>query len=281
MNEDNKSGRETVAIIISVIALVVSIWSVVSTNKTTEHISENEIKQEHEAELKIWNQEISFNVYSNRLITDTIRLSYSNIGDGIAQDIRFEISPDEQKSIAIQCESILDSCLTYPYNQTDHTFDYSHFLSPRLIGDTSFSFWHDEFGGEVGELKNVMISGESIDLDSTLFDNKAYLLPVLSENEEAYFTIPEQLSVLILNTLSSNEFYKGSPQSSISFKATMSYMNVFNELEEKHVTIDISALNDGEEYFDKLEEDMNDSEFLFNLRLHITVQQEETLDEYR
>jgi hypothetical protein len=58
-------------------------------------------------------------------------------------------------------------------------------------------------------------------------------------------------------------------------------MNVFNELEEKHVTIDISALNDGEEYFDKLEEDMNDSEFLFNLRLHITVQQEETLDEYR
>lgn len=281
MNEDNKSGREIVAIIISVIALVVSIWSVVSTNKTTERISENEIKQEHEAELKIWNQEISFNVYSNRLITDTIRLSYSNIGDGIAQDIRFEISPDEQKSIAIQCESILDSCLVYPYNQTDHTIDYTHFLSPSLIGDASFSFLYDEFGGEVGELKNVMISGESINLDSTIFDSKAYLLPVLSENEEAYFTIPEQLSVLILNTLSSNEFYKGSPQSSISFKATMLYMNVFNELEEKHVTIDISALNDGEEYFDKLEEDMNDSEFLFNLRLHITVQQEETLDEYR
>ena len=281
MNEDNKSGREIVAIIISVIALVVSIWSVVSTNKTTERISKNEFKQGNKAGLKIWNQETSFNVYSNRLITDAIRLSYSNIGDGIAQDIRFEITPDEQKIIANQCESILDSCLAYPYNQTDHTIDYAHFLSPRLIGDTSFSFWHDEFGGEVGELKNVMISGESIDLDSTIFDNKAYLLPVLSENEEAYFTIPEQLSVLILNTLSSNEVYKGAPQSSISFKATMSYMNVFNELEEKHVTIDISALNDGEEYFDKLEEDMNDSEFLFNLRLHITVQQEETLDEYR
>lgn len=280
MNEDkidnkdlNNSGFEVikivvdvVAIIISVTALIVSIWAVHSDNFNDRAISDNEIKQAHVPVLKIWNQEIDVEVQNQSIISDELRLAYSNIGDGIAQDIKFEISPEEQRNIAIQCEKILDSCLDDPYNAIPDAdgFSHSHFLSPDVLKDTYYSF-HYEKPNLSGKLQFVSTSDGFYSIDSIVADSRAYLVPVNENDTDIDFLMPKELTLLIYSTLATANYHEMVLQKPISIVANLSYKDIYDNQIDDKITLEIGIIEDGESKTDDNEED----EYTFKLRLQV------------
>ena len=272
IKEQNKINFS--ALIVAIIALVISIWGVLlSNNNNVKEISNDEIVKAHEATIKIWDQEIDKTV-NDDIISDELQLKYSNIGDGLAQDIKFEILPEEQKSIAMQCESLLDSCLTYPDNTESKTYNYAHYLSLPIGDAVIFAFWYDMFGDEIRELENVHILDEYITFDSSICNSNAYLIPILVEDRDAYITIPANLSSLVFNTLLTLKYYEEPLEKPIVFSMQVSYKDIYGSLTEDQATVELSIID--EDSILKTDKDRDtDADNLYSttLRLQVNVNQ--------
>ena len=262
------------ALIVSIIALGISIWGVVSSNNNDKEVSRNEIEQAHEAIIKIWDQEIDMIIDIDTLITDEMSFEYSNIGDGLAQDIKFEILPEEQISIAVQCEDLLDACLTGSENVESHTWDYAHYLSPDIGDNSTFSFWYDVFDGEVQELRNFDIFGEHFSFDSSLYNSKAYLLPVSMEDRKTNFVLSRGLSLLIFNTFLTLEYYEEPLENPITFNIQLSYKDVLNNITEDKVTVELSLIDGPKNTGAAVDNDSNIENSPIAIRIQVTVHQD-------
>ena len=273
-DEDKKEPRyEIIAIIISIIALLVSCWGVSETNRVSKQVSEYEIKVAHDPKLFIWNQVINIDIHSKSDTKELVQLAYSNIGDGIAQNIKFRIHPDEQRKIALQCEDILASCLTSAQNQNTHADDFYHYLCSDVM-DHSFNFIYDEWGNQIGELKRVIVrDDEFFSFDTTMVDTCAYLLPVTVENEKSYYDLPEDISILITNTLATAVYHQKSLENPISFDMSFSYQDIFDNLTEEIVTISFDIDGYGESYDRINVVQESDDSIELKLCMQVTVQQ--------
>ena len=266
MNADEKKNRNSIiAIIISIMALIVSIWTVYSNNSNDRAISDNEIKQAHVPVLKIWNQEIDVEVQNRSIISDELRFAYSNIGDGIAQDIKFEISPEEQRNIAIQCEKILDSCLDYPNNAVPDAdgFSHMHYLSPDVLKDIYYSFSYEK-PNLSGRLESVSASGDYYRFDSIIADSRAYLVPVNENDSDICFLVPNELALLVYSTLATANYHEIELQKPISIVANLSYKDIYDNEINKKIKLEIGIIKDGDNKIDN-----EGDEYSFNLRLQV------------
>lgn len=227
-----------VSSILSVLALVISGWSVLKTNYTSQQIVEYQLEQERLPRvaginyrlpisikyLKTYKgNKIDFSCISQNLYP--IQIPIYNVGVGIAQNCEIEW---DQQSICDACVQLIDLLKQYCnihefeyskiYEESGEYWAYQDYIFP-IIDGTYQSVRFDAFYASDNEFLGY--NNEDLEEDLMCKDIQIpYLIPILSQTEPSYVPLSKGLSILLL------EVATHQVEAPISFKLNIKYQDL-------------------------------------------------------
>lgn len=222
---DKSTPSEVVSLIVSILALGLSIWSVFATNQNSKDLLEYQISEERlpivtglNCEIPIQSPRAEDGILNQGSLPETIyplKIAFYNIGTGMAQNCKIEW---DAESIQSACSQIID-LLEKNSSVKIKTFSY------KQLELSSWNFYDYIINIEDNIEKIMYWNGsnhvaEYLDLQTV---RSPYLQPLLSNNSNLTISLPAGLSLLLF------EMANQGIEASVSTKIAVSYQDIIGK----------------------------------------------------